>query len=258
MAFSKLDLSGRVAVVIGGTSGIGRALAHGLAEAGADVVPSSRRSEQVDATAAEIEALGRKTVRCTSDVADRDSLQELLDQTVGDLGKVDILINCAGTTKRTPTLDLSDDEWNMIMETNLTGTLRGCQVFGRHMIANGYGRIINIASLSTFVSLYEVAAYAASKSAVASLTKSLAIEWAKKGVNVNAIAPGVFRTALNTKLLDETPRGQEFLTRTPMGRFGNVEELAGAAVFLASEAASFVTGEVLVVDGGFLASGVNQ
>ncbi len=258
MAFSKLDLSGRVAVVIGGTSGIGRALAHGLAEAGADVVPSSRRSEQVDATAAEIEALGRKTVRCTSDVADRDSLQDLLDQTVGDLGKVDILINCAGTTKRTPTLDLSDDEWNMIMETNLTGTLRGCQVFGRHMIENGYGRIINIASLSTFVSLYEVAAYAASKSAVASLTKSLAIEWAKKGVNVNAIAPGVFRTALNTKLLDETPRGQEFLTRTPMGRFGNVEELAGAAVFLASEAASFVTGEVLVVDGGFLASGVNQ
>lgn len=258
MAFSKLDLSGRVAVVIGGTSGIGRALAHGLADAGANVVPSSRRPEQVDATASEIEALGRATVRCTSDVADRDSLQQLLDETVADLGKVDILINCAGTTKRTPTLDLSDEEWNMIMETNLTGTLRGCQVFGRHMIENGYGRIINIASLSTFVSLYEVAAYAASKSAVASLTKSLAIEWAKKGVNVNAIAPGVFRTALNTKLLDETPRGQEFLTRTPMGRFGIVDELAGAAVFLASEAASFVTGEVLVVDGGFLASGVNQ
>lgn len=258
MAFSKLDLSGRVAVVIGGTSGIGRALAHGLADAGANVVPSSRRPEQVDATASEIEALGRATVRCTSDVADRDSLQQLLDKTVADLGKVDILINCAGTTKRTPTLDLSDEEWNMIMETNLTGTLRGCQVFGRHMIENGYGRIINIASLSTFVSLYEVAAYAASKSAVASLTKSLAIEWAKKGVNVNAIAPGVFRTALNTKLLDETPRGQEFLTRTPMGRFGIVDELAGAAVFLASEAASFVTGEVLVVDGGFLASGVNQ
>ena len=258
MAFSKLDLSGRVAVVIGGTSGIGRALAHGLAEAGADVVPSSRRQEQVEATAAEIETLGRRTVRCTSDVAERESLQELLDATIEQLGKVDILVNCAGTTKRTPTLDLSDDEWNMIMETNLTGTLRGCQVFGRHMIENGYGRIINIASLSTFVSLYEVAAYAASKSAVASLTKSLAIEWAKKGVNVNAIAPGVFRTALNTKLLDETPRGQEFLTRTPMGRFGNVEELAGAAVFLASEAASFVTGEVLVVDGGFLASGVNQ
>lgn len=258
MAFSKLDLSGRVAVVVGGTSGIGRALAHGLAEAGADVVPSSRRAEQVESTASEIELLDRRTVRCTSDVADRDSLQDLLDQTVAELGKVDILVNCAGITKRTPTLEVSDEEWETIIETNLTGTLRGCQVFGRHMIENGYGRIINIASLSTFVSLYEVAAYAASKSAVASLTKSLAIEWAKKGVNVNAIAPGVFRTALNTKLLDETPRGQEFLTRTPMGRFGDVKELAGAAVFLASEAASFVTGEVLVVDGGFLASGVNQ
>jgi NAD(P)-dependent dehydrogenase (short-subunit alcohol dehydrogenase family) len=191
-------------------------------------------------------------------VADRGSLQNLLDQTIAAFEKVDILVNCAGTTKRTPTLDVSDDEWDSIMETNLTGTLRGSQVFGRHMIANGYGRIINIASLSTYVALYEVAAYAASKAAVASLTKSLAIEWAKKGVNVNAIAPGVFRTALNTKLLDETPRGQEFLTRTPMGRFGNVEELAGTAVFLASEAASFVTGEVIVVDGGFLASGVNQ
>ncbi len=258
MAFAKLDLSGRVAVVIGGTSGIGRALAHGLAEAGADVVPSSRRTEQVESTAAEIERLGRKTVRCVSDVADRESLKTLLDRTVAELGKVDILVNCAGITQRTPTLDVSDEEWDSIIETNLTGTLRGCQIFGRHMIEKGYGRIINIASLSTFVSLHEVAAYAASKAAVASLTKSLAIEWAKKGVNVNAIAPGVFRTALNEKLLDETPRGREFLTRTPMGRFGNVEELAGAAVFLASEAASFVTGEILAVDGGFLASGVNQ
>jgi NAD(P)-dependent dehydrogenase (short-subunit alcohol dehydrogenase family) len=167
-------------------------------------------------------------------------------------------VNSAGRTKREPTLNVGEDDWNAILETNLTGTLRACQVFGSHMLENRYGRIINIASLSTFVSLFEVAAYAASKAAVASLTKSLAIEWAKHGVNVNAIAPGVFRTALNEKLLDETPRGQEFLMRTPMGRFGNVEELAGAAVFLASDAASFVTGEVLVVDGGFLASGVNQ
>jgi len=258
MAFSKLDLSGRTAVVVGGTSGIGRALAHGLAEAGADVVASSRRIEQVEATAAEIEALGRRTIRRTSDVSDRESLKELLTECTAAFGKVDILVNSAGITKRSPTIDLDEDDWNAILETNLTGTLRACQVFGRHMVGNGYGRIINIASLSTFVSLFEVAAYSASKAAVASLTKSLAIEWAKHGVNVNAIAPGVFRTALNQKLLDETPRGQEFLTRTPMGRFGNVEELAGAAVFLASEAASFVTGEVLVVDGGFLASGVNQ
>ncbi len=258
MSFKKLDLDGRTAVVIGGTSGIGRAIALGLAEAGADVIPSSRRSDQVETTAAEIESLGRRTIRCVSDVSDKASLDELLAQAIGAFNKVDILVNSAGITKRTPTLDVTDEEWGSIMETNLTGTLRGCQVFGRHMVQNGYGRIINIASLSTFVALYEVAAYAASKAAVASLTKSLAVEWAKSGVNVNAIAPGVFRTALNTKLLDETPRGQEFLTRTPMGRFGNVDELAGTAVFLASEAASFVTGEVIVVDGGFLASGVNQ
>ena len=258
MGFKKLELDGRTAVVIGGTSGIGRAIAHGLAEAGADVVCTSRRAEQVNAAASEIEGLGRRTIRCVSDVADRGSLENLLSETKSTLGKVDILVNSAGITKRTPSLDVADEEWNSILETNVTGTLRTCQVFGRHMIDNGYGRIINIASLSTFVSLFEVAAYAASKAAVASLTKSLAIEWAKSGVNVNAIAPGVFRTALNEKLLDETPRGQEFLLRTPMGRFGKVEELAGAAVFLASEAASFVTGEVLVVDGGFLASGVNQ
>jgi NAD(P)-dependent dehydrogenase (short-subunit alcohol dehydrogenase family) len=229
-----------------------------LAEAGSDVVSSSRRDEQVEMTAVEIEGFGRKTIRCTSDVADRGSLHNLLNESISALGKIDILVNCAGVTKRTPTHEVYDEEWDSILETKITGTLRGCQVFGRHMIENGYGRIINIASLSTYVALYEVAAYAASKAAVASLTKSLAIEWAKKGVNVNAIAPGVFRTALNTKLLDETPRGQEFLTRTPMGRFGNVEELAGTAVFLASEAASFVTGDVIVVDGGFLARGVNQ
>jgi NAD(P)-dependent dehydrogenase (short-subunit alcohol dehydrogenase family) len=258
MGFKKLELDGRTAIVVGGTSGIGRAIAHGLAEAGADIVCTSRRAEQVDAAATEIEGLGRRTIRCASDVADRASLENLLSETRSALGKVDILVNSAGITKRTPSLEVAEEEWNSILETNVTGTLRTCQVFGRHMIENGYGRIINIASLSTFVSLFEVAAYAASKAAVASLTKSLAIEWAKSGVNVNAIAPGVFRTALNEKLLDETPRGQEFLLRTPMGRFGKVEELAGAAVFLASEAASFVTGEVLVVDGGFLASGVNQ
>lgn len=258
MSFAKLELNGRTAVVIGGTSGIGRAIAHGLAEAGADVVCTSRREEQVEVAAAEIESLGRRTLRVTSDVSDKSSIEHLLAECVAAFGKVDILVNSAGRTKREPTLDLDEETWNAILETNLTGTLRTCQVFGRHMIANGYGRIVNIASLSTFVSLFEVAAYSASKAAVASLTKSLAIEWAKHGVNVNAIAPGVFRTALNEKLLDESERGREFLTRTPMGRFGKVEELAGAAVFLASDAASYVTGEVLVVDGGFLASGVNQ
>jgi len=258
MSYAGLELNGKTAVVIGGTSGIGRAIAHGLAQAGADVVCSSRRIEQVEAAAVEIEQLGRKTIRAASDVSDRASLEKLLSECVLAFGKVDILVNSAGRTKRAPTLDFPEEDWNAILETNLTGTLRACQIFGRHFIENGYGRIVNIASLSTFVSLYEVAAYSASKAAVASLTKSLAIEWAKHGVIVNAIAPGVFKTDLNRNLLESTERGREFQTRTPMGRFGQVEELAGAAIFLASDAASFVTGEVLVVDGGFLASGVNQ
>ena len=258
MSFSGLELNGKTAVVIGGTSGIGRAIALGLAEAGANVVSSSRRAEEVEKTAAEIEAKGRETLRLTSDVAAKTTLQTLLDECLRAFGRVDILVNSAGITKRTPTLEVQEEEWNRIMETNLTGTLRACQVFGKQMIEQKYGRIINIASLSTFVALYEVAAYAASKAAVASLTKSLAIEWSQHGVNVNAIAPGVFKTALNTQLLESTERGKEFLLRTPMKRFGKVEELAGAAVFLASDAASFVNGEVLVVDGGFLASGVNQ
>jgi NAD(P)-dependent dehydrogenase (short-subunit alcohol dehydrogenase family) len=253
-----MELNGKVAVVIGGTSGIGRAIALGLAEAGADVVPTSRRIEQVEAAAGDIEARGRRSLRIASDVSDRTSLERVLDESICTFGKVDILVNSAGRTKRSPTLDVTEEDWNAIIETNLTGTLRACQVFGRHMLEREYGSIINIASLSTFVALYEVAAYSASKAAVASLTKSLAIEWSQRGVRVNAIAPGVFRTPLNEKLLDETERGKEFLLRTPMRRFGKVEELAGAAVFLASDAASFVNGEVMVVDGGFLASGVNQ
>jgi NAD(P)-dependent dehydrogenase (short-subunit alcohol dehydrogenase family) len=253
-----LNLEGKSAVVIGATSGIGKALALGLARAGADVAPSARRKEQVDEVAAEIEKLGRLSLRVESDVGDRSSLEALLAAAVSEFGKVDILVNCAGITKRAPTVDFPEETWNQILETNLTGTLRGCQVFGKHMLERGYGRIINIASLTSFVAFHEVAAYAASKAAVASLTKSLAVEWSSLGVNVNAIAPGVFRSSLNAALLDGTERGKELKMRTPMGRFGNVDELAGAAIYLASDAASFVTGEVLVVDGGFLASGVNQ
>lgn len=258
MASDLLSLAGKTAVITGGTSGIGRALSLGLAEAGADVVASARRKEQVESTANEIESRGRKTLRIASDVCDRASLESLAAATLEAFGKVDILVNCAGIIRRSPTLTLAEEEWNNILNTNLTGTLRACQVFGKHMIERGSGRIINIASLNSFVALTEVAAYAASKAAVTSLTRSLAVEWSKKGVTVNAIAPGVFRTELNANLLDSTPRGQELLMRTPMGRFGKTEELIGAAVFLASDSASFVTGQTIAVDGGFLASGVNQ
>jgi NAD(P)-dependent dehydrogenase (short-subunit alcohol dehydrogenase family) len=254
---SMFNLAGKCAVVIGGTAGIGRAIALGLAQAGAEVVASSRTAASVDAVAAELAAMGRRTLRVVCDTSDRRSLERLQDAVLREFGRIEILVNCAGITKRIPTLECTEEQWAQILDVNLTGTLRACQVFGRTMVAQGYGRIVNIASLSTFVAFRDVAAYGVSKAGVGALTKSLAVEWATAGVCVNAIAPGIFPTELNRELL-ASPRGAEMLLRTPMQRFGEVEELVGPAVFLASDAAAFVTGEILVVDGGYMASGVNQ
>jgi NAD(P)-dependent dehydrogenase (short-subunit alcohol dehydrogenase family) len=251
------SLAGKCAVVVGGTSGIGKAIALGLASAGANVVASSRSKQAVDTVAAALEAFGGKTLRISSYVLDRASLQSLHDAVLTSFGRIDVLVNSAGITKRISTLDCPEELWQSIMNVNLNGTLRACQIFGKTMLNQQKGRIINIASLSTFVAFHEVAAYGASKAAVGALTRSLAVEWASQGVCVNAIAPGIFPTDLNREILD-SPRGKELIMRTPVARFGTVDEVVGAALFLASDESAFTTGQIIAVDGGFLASGVNQ
>lgn len=252
------DLTGNTAIVIGGTSGLGKAIAVALAHSGADVVPTGRREELVAEVCAEIEKSGRITLKQTVDIGNRESIDALRDAVVEKFGGVDILVNAAGRTERKPTVKVSEEHWTEIFDTNLTGMLRVCQSFYKPLKQSGKGKIINIASLSSFVAFHEVAAYGASKAGVLALTKSLACEWAKDGINVNALVPGVFPTELNSKLLNGTERGKEILMRTPMKRFGRPEELCGAAIFLASDAASFITGQSIAIDGGYLASGVNS
>lgn len=253
-----LSIEDRVAVVVGGTSGIGRALAVGLAQNGAHVVVAGRRMSEIENTAAEIEATGRRTVRQAADATKRKSLDALCDTVMAAFGRVDILINAAGYTLKEPTATLTEEKWSALLDTNLTGVLRACQAFHAGLARSGRGRIINIASLGSYLSFHQVAAYCAAKTAVLSLTRSLACEWAGDNIAVNAIAPGVFPTEMNQRLVTGTARGKEILMRTPMRRFGRPEELVGVAVMLASDAAGFLTGQCIAVDGGYLASGVNS
>lgn len=258
MGSARFDLEGKCAVVIGGTSGLGKAIALGLAEAGADVVAASRRQEDTQQVAQQIRGLGRRALPVTVNIRERASIESLQHQVLDNFSKVDILVNAAGITHKSPTLECSEDDWNSVIDVNLNGTWRSCQIFGNTMIGQGFGKILNIASLTTFVGFNQVAAYAVSKAGVGALTKTLAIELAPHKICVNAIAPGVFPTALNAELILHTERGRELKMRTPMKRFGEMDEIVGGAIYLVSDAASFVTGEILVIDGGFLASGVNQ
>lgn len=256
--YKGLSLDGQKALIFGGTSGLGKAIAHGFAEAGADVVPVSRRIEEVQKTAAEIRALGRNSLELAADVTRREDVERVIGRVKGEMGRIDILVNSAGTTTRGPSLDFKDSEWDRIMNVNVRGTWHACQMVGRVMKDQSYGRIINIASLASYVSVHEVAPYCASKGAVLQITRALAAEWAKYGINVNGIAPGVFETPLNRDVLKDPSRRMSILARTPMRRYGELEEIVGAAIFLASPSASFVTGEVITVDGGFLAQGIGE
>lgn len=253
----KFGLAGKVAVVTGGTSGIGRAIALALARAGAAVVPLSRRMEKVEQTAAEIEDLtGKRPPIHTVDVLDYAETKHVFEDVAAACGSLDILVNSAGATLKKPSIELTEEEWDRVVDTNLKALFFSCQAAARVMIAKKAGKIINIASLASYVGLNEVAAYCASKGGVLSLTNALGREWAHYGINVNAIAPGYFRTPLNEHLLAIKERYDMIISRTPMGRIGSVDELVGAAIYLASPASDFMTGQALIVDGGFLAMGV--
>jgi 2-deoxy-D-gluconate 3-dehydrogenase len=253
MVLDRFRLDGKIALVTGATGGIGGAIAVALAEAGADVACHSRQAGGADRTIADVKALGRRGVSITGDMADDQSPKQIVADTIAEFGRLDILINNAGTIRRAPAVDFSEEDWATVVEVNLSSVFRMSQAAGRHMIERGSGKIVNIASLLSFQGGITVPAYTASKAGVAGVTKALANEWAKFDVNVNAIAPGYIATNNTAALQADETRNRQILERIPTGRWGRPEDLAGAAVFLSSAASDYVHGHILVVDGGWMA-----
>jgi 2-deoxy-D-gluconate 3-dehydrogenase len=253
MALDWFNLDGKVALVTGAGAGIGTAIAKGLARAGADVLCHARSAEEAEAACAAIRELGRRALPLAADLADRAAQDDLVARAAGGFGRIDILINNAGLIRRAPAVDYTDDDWDLLLEVNLSAPFRLARGVGKLMVAQGGGRIVNTASLLAFQGGILVPAYAASKGGIAQLTKALANEWAGKGVNVNAIAPGYIATNNTAALRADPVRSRQILERIPAGRWGEPDDIAGAAVFLCSEAARYITGHVLAVDGGWLA-----
>lgn len=253
------DLKDRVAIVTGGSSGIGYGISMALAEHGCHVVPTSEpgTESKIEETVAAVKNLGVRTLGLAADVTNADQLDRFVERVLREFGAIDILVNCAGITIRRPSIEVPEEEWRAVLDVNLTGTFLCCQKVGKTMIARGKGSIVNIASLTSFVAYPEVAAYCASKGGVLMLTRALAVEWAPHGVRVNAIAPGDILTPLTRSITDKDPeRRKSMEARIPMGRLGEVDEVAGAALYLCSDGARYITGHTIVVDGGHLAEGI--
>jgi NAD(P)-dependent dehydrogenase (short-subunit alcohol dehydrogenase family) len=254
MSLNKFDLSGRTAMITGGSKGLGAAMANALAGAGADVAVTSRHLDESTATAERIEEeTGRRALAVEMDVGDRIQVDEGVAKIEGELGKIDILINNAGINIRSPLADLEDDDWNQVINTNLNGVMYCARAVGKGMVSRNYGRIVNVSSTLGHVAIAGRTAYASSKGAVIQFSKVLALEWAPHNITVNALCPGPFLTEINIPVVNDKEVYQKFVDAVPLGRFGDPEEIGGAAVFLSSDASSYMTGTTLLIDGGWTA-----